>query len=352
MYETQHVIDGKSVYEQNIDGAKIPVKGVINYTVWSDVFVCPNCSNEIIFWEVAVDHVEGKIKDEFLCTHCKARLTKRLLERAWTITHDKFQSQSNRRAKQIPVLISYTAYNSKKNKQRYEKKPDDTDLALINKIELLRIPYHYPTDRLPNGEKIKDAINVGIFNVNQFYTKRNLWALAVYNDKIVNKSFKVLNNAIGLIGSSLYRFRWIGGTSGRGGGPLAGTYYVPSLSKEMSIIHLLREHFKKLVGLKNEIKKFSNNQNIRISTASATQLSQIAPNSVDYIFTDPPFGSNLMYSELNFIWESWLKVYTNNQNEAIINSCQKKGLHEYQQNHGTMFPTILSNFETRSLDDR
>ena len=35
---------------------------------------------------------------------------------------------------------------------------------------------------------------------------------------------------------------------------------------------------------------------------------------VDYIFTDPPFGNNLMYSELNFLWEAWLKVFTNNQN--------------------------------------
>ena len=30
-------------------------------------------------------------------------------------------------------------------------------------------------------------------------------------------------------------------------------------------------------------------------------------NSVDYIFTDPPFGANIMYSELNFLPESWLR---------------------------------------------
>ena len=53
-------------------------------------------------------------------------------------------------------------------------------------------------------------------------------------------------------------------------------------------------------------------------------------NSIDYIFTDPPFGSNLDYSELSFIWESWLKVKTNNNEEAIINKVQNKGLPEYQ----------------------
>ena len=38
-----------------------------------------------------------------------------------------------------------------------------------------------------------------------------------------------------------------------------------------------------------------------------------------------------MYSELNFIWESWLKVLTNNETEAIINKTQSKCLDEYQK---------------------
>lgn len=37
-----------------------------------------------------------------------------------------------------------------------------------------------------------------------------------------------------------------------------------------------------------------------------------------------------MYSELNFINEAWLKVKTNNQEEAIINKVQQKALFEYQ----------------------
>jgi len=37
-----------------------------------------------------------------------------------------------------------------------------------------------------------------------------------------------------------------------------------------------------------------------------------------------------MYSELNFLWEAWLKVFTNNKPEAIENNAQGKGLLEYQ----------------------
>jgi hypothetical protein len=38
-----------------------------------------------------------------------------------------------------------------------------------------------------------------------------------------------------------------------------------------------------------------------------------------------------MYSELNFLWEAWLKVFTNNKPEAIENKVQGKGLAEYQK---------------------
>jgi hypothetical protein len=38
-----------------------------------------------------------------------------------------------------------------------------------------------------------------------------------------------------------------------------------------------------------------------------------------------------MYSELNFLWEAWLRVFTNNKPEAIENKVQGKGLQEYQR---------------------
>src|SRR5690606_7978250 len=63
----------------------------------------------------------------------------------------------------------------------------------------------------------------------------------------------------------------------------------------------------------------------------SAERSEIESDSMDYIFTDPPFGGNLMYSELNFLWEAWLRVFTNNQSEAIENKTQSKGLLEYQR---------------------
>ena len=76
-------------------------------------------------------------------------------------------------------------------------------------------------------------------------------------------------------------------------------------------------------------KKDFSDSNFTIATGSATQQN-LRANSIDYIFTDPPFGANIMYSELNFIAEAWLKVKTNNKSEAIENRSQGKSLLEYQ----------------------
>jgi hypothetical protein len=73
MYETQHTVGGKLQY--GIDGK--PVMGRINYTVWSDVFICPTCSNEIVFWDAAVDKEKGKVNSIFFCPYCRSELTKR-----------------------------------------------------------------------------------------------------------------------------------------------------------------------------------------------------------------------------------------------------------------------------------
>ena len=60
MYQTQHTVDGKIQYETNEN--KKPIYGKINYTVWSDVFVCPNCTKELIFWEIAYDDVASAMR--------------------------------------------------------------------------------------------------------------------------------------------------------------------------------------------------------------------------------------------------------------------------------------------------
>lgn len=320
MYETHHVVDG--VVQTDAQGK--PIIGKINYTVWSDVFVCPHCATEMVFWDVAVDQEAGKVRDEFTCPGCGANHTKRSVERAWVTRFDAAIGETVRQAKQVPVLINYTVHG-----KRYDKRPDEHDLALIQRIEEMVIPYWFPTDRIPDGDKTGEPLRIGITHAHHFYTKRNLWYLSSVYHKIrymnKKKSLLIIWFTASLIRTTkMYKF-----TLDRKMGTVSGTMFIPSLWTENSS--------RKLLGYKiNDFKKLNkltdiNALNVVVEANTTSNNSMKKQNTVDYIFTDPPFGANLMYSELNFLWEAWLKVFTNNKPEAIVNQTQGKGLLEYQR---------------------
>jgi hypothetical protein len=321
MYETLHT-DGKT-------------KGKINYTVWSDVFLCPQCGGEIIFWDVAVDHAQGEVRDEWDCPHCRARLSKsprkdsgvRRVERAFETRFDRAIGQTIRQAKQVPVLINYSV-----GKKRHGKRPDAADLALIRRIDESDIPYPFPTARMPEGDESRRNDDIGLTHVHHFYTRRNLWALAALWKKIsevanvhIHRALKLAFTAIIPYASRLRRFR----ADKRGGGPLSGTLYVASIITPLNVFLSYKRNTQFVKNALVEIEKFRRGFT-SIDTGSADGLNKLLSGTVDYIFVDPPFGANLMYSELNFLWEAWLGVFTNNVPEAVINQTQRKGLPEYQ----------------------
>lgn len=109
-------------------------------------------------------------------------------------------------------------------------------------------------------------------------------------------------------------------------GPMAGTLYISSLWVENNVFSQFKFQLAKMVK-----SGFQGANSTAISTQSVTNVSSIPNNSIDYIFTDPPFGSNLNYSELSYFWESWIRIVTNNTNEAIMNNSQDKGISEYKE---------------------
>src|SRR5690606_38488618 len=90
------------------------------------------------------------------------------------------------------------------------------------------------------------------------------------------------------------------GGGGWVGTSLSGTLFIPSLNIEV----IPTFTFANRVSSDKRIKLYKSS--VFISTQSSTTINLLNSNTVDYIFTDPPFGGNLMYSELNFLWEAWL----------------------------------------------
>jgi DNA modification methylase/DNA-directed RNA polymerase subunit RPC12/RpoP len=299
--------------------------GKINYVVWSDVFICAHCGGEIVFWDIAVDKEKGQVRDEFACPHCDEIQTKRGLGKAMITSYDQSLHRSIRQEKNCPVLINYT-FDGK----RYEKLPDMNDLELIRKIETAEIPYWFPTDELPDGDKTGEPQRVGITNVHHFYTKRNLhvisafWERAIHQSQICWLLTGIMQRASKQHQIAISR---VGGEKEKEGGKTAGhrrgTLFIPSLKIEFSVFELLYERKRLAIKALSQIR---NRSIIQVASASKVMMSS---DSIDYIFIDPPFGANIMYSELNYIWESFIGVKTNNAKEAIVNNAQKKALVDY-----------------------
>ena len=315
MYRTKHAEESPSLFSSD-------AYGEINYTVWSDVFICPNCGNEMVFWDVAVDYERGKVNDKFTCPKCRGQLKKNNCQHAKTISFDKALGRTVELSKQVPVMINYSYLG-----KRYEKKPDAEDLEVVSRIEEMEIPYWYPTDTLEDGDKTSDATKLGITNAHLFYTRRTLYALSCYyalanGDLSCLFAFTKVANQM----TKQYRLTYMNGCWGAGGGPMSGTLYIPSLLKELNVLTFLEKALEI-----QQVRNYAKLGNVLVSSQSTTDYRQIPPNSIDYIFTDPPFGDNLMYSELNFLWESWLKVKTQNRCEAIVNNSQNKAVPDYMR---------------------
>ena len=63
---------------------------------------------------------------------------------------------------------------------------------------------------------------------------------------------------------------------------------------------------------------FRANRGYSITSTGDCSCCSVPSNSIDYVFTDPPFGENFFYSDLNFMIEAWHRVLTDNRTEAIV----------------------------------
>ena len=308
VYETLHT-DGKS-------------KGQIHYVVWSDVFVCPSCTQDIVFFDSAYSTDAGKVQDKFHCLHCGTNLVKAGLEHATETYFDPILKKSHKCNRQIPASISYSVKG-----KRYEKVPTEDDFKTLKKIEgLLSDEVLSSHPMMHKGGERWGAIwragyHFGVTHTHHFYTHRNFLILA----KAWERS-TILQLRWAITGVLNYVNKKQSFTGGGGGMP--GVLYIASLVQEKNVLEVLERKIRSLLSAFDP--DFRNKGNVTNTTQSSGAMGCIDASSIDYIFVDPPFGGNIMYSEGSFLWESWLKVFTNSISEAIENPVQKKQLFEYQ----------------------
>ncbi len=315
MYETKHT-----------DGSKRR----IDFTVWSEVFTCPECGDELTFIEEATDEDSGGVKDEFPCPHCGASLTKRKLDRVMEAVIDPVLKTPWKRVKFKPCQIQYRV-----GKTKHEKVPDKSDLAILEKIDGLAWPEVIPSNRWPidqmyHGSRIEPK---GFSHTHQFFLPRAAHALAALwtkasehkNGRIRQMLLFFVEQAIwGLSRMNRYsptHFSQVNRT-------LSGVYYIASQHSECSPWYVLDGKQDRLSSVFRSLHFRDGNSLVTTMSADALSLPDAC---LDYVFTDPPFGENIPYADLNLLIESWHGVSTQTKTEAIIDTHKGKELAEYQE---------------------
>jgi len=303
----------------------------INFTVWSEVFSCPVCSGELEFWGLAYDEETGSVDEKLICPHCSAELTKRDLIRRTTKYFDKAVGAT--RAKQVlkPVEIRYEYRGAHKTKS-----PDAQDLAVLEKVEQMLDSVEYPTELMmfkPEGEEWGDlyrGYHQGISRVHDFHLIRQLVAFSLLwqlGSKLPTKEMTRLWHFTlqSVVVSFTRRNRFLHNAYSQVNRGLSGTLYIGSTVSEPSPTYVLSGKLNRFA------KAIPTSQNVTTITTQSLASVGIPDNSVDYIFIDPPFGDNLPYAELNFLWEAWLGVYTNASQDAVVSGKQDKPLSVYTE---------------------
>lgn len=309
MYETLHS-DGKT-------------KGRINYTVWSEVFSCAHCGEQVVFLEHAFDFETKSVSATISCPRCSAEASKEQMELLMEAvsTPDGVRHHPKR----VPVFIAYEVAG-----QRFEKRLDDYDRDVLERVQALAPPKGLP--RLALGDtqmtRVGRMATTKTQYVDDLFLPRSAHAIAAIWARADQSRLRLpllylFEQTIWTM-SVLNRFRPSGFS--QVSQCLSGVFYVPSQMAEVSLHYVLDGKIKRLARVFAE-NRFGGSAAVSVSDCAASGLDA---NSIDYVFTDPPFGENIYYAALNTLVESWHGVVEDGSTEAIMDRVQNKTVHDYQ----------------------
>lgn len=98
-------------------------------------------------------------------------------------------------------------------------------------------------------------------------------------------------------------------------------FYVGETYLENNVFHYFKNRVTKIINGKKELieqcKNITNLGRYQITNEDAKKLS-IPDKTIDFIFTDFPYGDAVPYFEQSIIWNSWLKFNVDYENEIVI----------------------------------
>ena len=115
-------------------------------------------------------------------------------------------------------------------------------------------------------------------------------------------------------------------------------YRIAHESPDLEITSVFQSRFKKVLAAKRELMPVTTNERRttlkEIRRGSATNLAWIETETIDYIYTDPPYGAKIPYLDLSTMWNAWLDLPVTPYDrslEVIEGGDEKKTKAEYSE---------------------
>ncbi len=314
--------------------------GTIRHIIWSEILVCPKCGAQLSYFDEGTDRNPVRFKKEIVCPHCGQVSLVDDMPFQTEEYYDGILGRPCSRKKRVPAWVYGTT-----DGVNWDRPAVDGDVDCINNIESEMQTAGDTPRQIRWGELHRSGYHYGISYLHQFYTPRNylvmskLWSATKEYEPALCNALQLLLLSYNATHSTLMT-RVVAKKTAKDfvlTGAQSGVLYVSKLPVEKNI----------LLGLKRKIKPFYETYGMledctgsfAVKNQSGRRLEE-SDGSVDFVFTDPPFGDFIPYSEVNQINELWLEKPTDKSEEIIISPSQNKGLWDYKEMLTDVFSEI------------
>lgn len=313
--------------------------GSIRYVIWTEVLVCPECGVELDYFRHGTSRSPVEFKDVIECPYCHKASAVNDMAFATEHYNDKLLGKTNSRKKR--KLAWVYGVSEGENWDRAATKEDET---LIQRLEDECIRSEEPRE-IEWGDLYRAGYHYGITHLHHFYTIRNyramseLWKLAETYPEREADALKLLLLSYNGAHCTLMT-RVVAKQNVKDfvlTGAQSGVLYISKLPVEKNILLGLQRKAKSFEGAYKMLEDCHGTVTVRNITSAKMIESD---GSVDFVFTDPPFGDFIPYAEVNQINELWLPKVTVREEEVIISNAQKKDVDSYRDMLTDVFKEI------------
>ncbi len=218
--------------------------------------------------------------------------------------------------------------------------PSEADLALATVRE--RIPKGAPDDDILFGWEMQKLKRRGVKRWSELFTHRNYVAAAHLQRAILGIKDTACRNWLLLsFTAGLAQFtRMIADFSGDAGGPSwkINCYWLPEKWQELNPVWYFENRVTKSLDAVRDL--VANGAPFSLGKAANidSRTMPLDDNSVDYIFTDPPYGGEgIQYGELSVLWCLWLSERQDLASEVAFNPYRQLDQDHYARGLRSVF---------------